>query len=85
MSEPPSCLEAIEAEYDRRRLAGPQCLGKIVCLTNPEGLPIIPPREPAKVAADGAIAICGACGMRLFPVMGYSCSRDDCPVFPQVR
>jgi hypothetical protein len=51
--------------------------------TNPEGLPIIPPLNPAQQpkAADGAVAICGACGLRIYSVMGYSCPRLDCPVF----
>ena len=49
---------------------------------NPEGLPIIPPRKlPARSPADGAVAICGACGLRVLPVMGYVCGRLDCPVF----
>jgi hypothetical protein len=52
---------------------------------NPEGLPIIPklPEWP-KRPADGAVAICGECGMRILQVMGYVCSRPRCPVFPNV-
>jgi len=27
---------------------------------------------------------CPVCGLELSGVMGYSCSRTDCPVFPQI-
>jgi len=50
-----------------------------------EGLPIIGPRwVPPPRPADGAIAVCGQCGLRIKPVMGYVCSQPLCPVFPQV-
>lgn len=50
-----------------------------------EGLPIIPPRDPMpQRPADGAVAICGLCGLRVMPVMGYVCSNPRCGVFPQV-
>lgn len=56
--------------------------GGRVCEQKYEGLPVIPPLAPADPApADGAVAICGACGLRLQPVMGYVCSRPGCPVF----
>jgi len=50
---------------------------------NDEGLPIIPALPKArKQAADGAIAICGECGLRIKPIMGYVCGKSRCPVFP---
>ena len=53
---------------------------------NDEGLPIIPPLpELPKTPADGAIAICGQCGLRIKPIMGYSCSKSRCPIFPQIK
>lgn len=50
-----------------------------------DGLPIIPgrPEQPAG-PADGAVAQCGVCGLRITPVMGYVCSNPRCGVFPQV-
>lgn len=52
---------------------------------NPDNLPVIPRLpEPAPRPADGAVAICGACGLRILPVMGYVCGRLDCPCFLQV-
>jgi len=52
---------------------------------NDEGLPIIPPLpEMPRGPADGAIAICGQCGLRIMPVMGYVCGNSRCPIFPQV-
>lgn len=50
-----------------------------------DGLPIIPgrPEQPAG-PADGAVAQCGVCGLRILPVMGYVCSNPRCGVFPQV-
>ena len=52
---------------------------------NHDNPPVIPPLpECPKRPADGAIAICGKCGIRILPVMGYSCGRTDCPVFPKV-
>lgn len=54
-------------------------------VTNDEGLPIIPPlkKQPER-PPDGAIAICGVCGLRLKPVMNYACPRSDCPCFAVV-
>ena len=48
---------------------------------NPDNLPVIPPL-PANYTrpADGAIMLCGACGMRILQVMGYVCQQPDCPV-----
>lgn len=52
---------------------------------NPDNLPVIPPLpETPKRPADGAIAICGKCGIRILPVMGYSCGHMDCPLFLKV-
>lgn len=50
-----------------------------------DGLPIIPgrPEHPAG-PADGAVAQCGVCGLRIMPVMGYVCSNPRCGVFPVV-
>lgn len=47
-----------------------------------DGLPIIGPLpdEPKK-APDGAIAVCGECGMRIHEVMHYYCTHSNCPVF----
>lgn len=49
---------------------------------NPDNLPVIPPlpKPPAR-PADGAVAICGQCGIRITPVMGYVCPNTSCPVF----
>lgn len=48
-----------------------------------DGLPVIPPRDPLpQRPADGAVAICGLCGLRVMPVMGYVCSNPRCGVFP---
>lgn len=47
-----------------------------------DGLPIIQPikRWPSRESApDGAVAVCGVCGLRIMPVMGYVCQRSDCP------
>lgn len=52
-----------------------------------DGLPIIPPLPdwpPPPQAPDGAIAVCGQCGLRLMRVMGYVCAHPRCPVFPRV-
>lgn len=49
---------------------------------NPDNLPVIPPLPVMPTRpADGAVAICGACGMRILAVMGYVCGRTDCPCF----
>lgn len=45
-------------------------------------LPVIP-RLPEFPTGDGAIAICGECGLRLMPVMGYVCPNIRCPCFPR--
>jgi hypothetical protein len=51
----------------------------------PDGLPIIPPLpDPWPPAPDGAVAVCGVCGLRIMPVMGYVCPNMRCPVFPHV-
>lgn len=52
-------------------------------IVNDEGLPIIQPIQPTfeKIAPDGAVAICGKCGLRIGKVMGYVCGAQDCPVF----
>lgn len=46
-----------------------------------DGLPIIQPIKPGAPhrAPDGTIAVCGQCGMRIMPVMGYVCPRPNCP------
>lgn len=49
---------------------------------DPKPLPVIPPL-PISPAGDGAIAICGECGLRLMPVMGYVCPNIRCPCFPR--
>ena len=45
-------------------------------------VPVIPPL-PGFPAGDGAVAICGECGLRLMPVMGYVCPNIRCPCFPR--
>lgn len=52
-----------------------------------DGLPIIPPLPlPPTRPADGAIAQCGECGIRIpSGAWGYVCSRTRCPIFPRVR
>lgn len=60
-----------------------------LCMCQPErtgdGLPIIPGRlQPMPRPADGAVAVCGVCGLRIMPVMGYVCGNPECGVFPQV-
>lgn len=53
--------------------------------TSPDGLPIIPGLpENVPSPADGAVAVCGVCGLRIMPVMGYVCSNPRCGVFPRV-
>lgn len=50
-----------------------------------DNLPIIPGLpEPAPQPADGAIAQCGVCGLRIMPVMNYVCTNPRCGVFPRV-
>ena len=50
-----------------------------------DGLPIIPGRPDVKPSpADGAVAQCGVCGLRITLVMGYVCNNPRCGVFPQV-
>ena len=52
---------------------------------NEEGLPIIPPiADKPQFPADGAVAICGVCGLRILPVMHYVCTEPNCGVFPKV-
>lgn len=34
-----------------------------------------------KTEPNGAVDVCGECGMRIKPVMGYSCPKNNCPVF----
>jgi hypothetical protein len=52
---------------------------------NPDNLPVIPARIPTPApVGDGAVAMCGACGMRLYTVMHYVCVRSDCPLTPRV-
>lgn len=49
---------------------------------SPDGLPIIPPLQPTpQRPVDGAVAVCGQCGLRILPVMGYVCPASNCPVF----
>ena len=78
----------ITAHYgEKLNIRTPYC-GKAGCvppqLTH-DGLPIIPgrPDNPA-VPADGAVAQCGVCGLRIPMVVGYVCSNPRCGVFPQV-
>ena len=50
-----------------------------------DGLPVIPGLpEPMPKPPDGAVAICGVCGLRILPVMGYVCGNPRCGVFPRV-
>ncbi len=50
-----------------------------------DGLPIIEPYPaPQPSPVDGAVAVCGQCGLRIMPVMGYVCQQTRCPVFTQV-
>ena len=52
---------------------------------NPDNLPVIPPLPTVPPRpADGAVAICGQCGLRLLPVMGYVCFSTNCPIQPKV-
>ena len=51
------------------------------------GVPII---EPLPEIPDGPtpnpiVAICGQCGIELHQIMGFSCGKDNCPCFPQIR
>lgn len=45
------------------------------------GVPVIPVRKFVKPDPYGnpTIAICGECGIELKQIMGYSCSRTNCP------
>lgn len=49
-----------------------------------QGVPVIPPRRPVPLDPNPTVAICGACGLELKRVMGYSCNRPDCPCFTQI-
>lgn len=50
-----------------------------------ERLPIIPPLpEAPPTPIDGAVAVCGLCGLRIGRVMGYVCHNVRCGVFPRV-
>ncbi len=54
-------------------------------ITSPDGLPIIPGfPDNIQRPADGAVAVCGVCGLRVMPVMHYVCSNPRCGVFPKV-
>ena len=45
-----------------------------------KGVPLIPKRAPVKpMRSDSTIAICGECGLEIKMVMGYCCSRANCP------
>ena len=49
------------------------------------GVPLIPARPIlAPVDLNPIVSVCGACGTELRRVMGFVCSRTDCPCFPQV-
>lgn len=52
----------------------------------PDGLPIIPPlpEPPRPRPADGAVAVCGLCGLRIGRTMGYVCYEPRCGVFPRI-
>ena len=59
--------------------------GKRIVDHNYEGLPIIPPKRPQPQSpTDGAVAICGECGLRITKVMSYVCTKPNCPCFPQI-
>lgn len=48
---------------------------------NPDNLPVLGPLKPAPtMPADGAVAICGQCGLRILRVMGYVCYNSNCPI-----
>ncbi len=49
-------------------------------IQNPDGLPVIKPLpESPNVPADGAVAICGQCGIRILKIMSYYCANPRCP------
>lgn len=53
---------------------------KVLIEKSEDGLPIIPPLpDDSPPPSDGAVAICGECGMRIYPVMGYVCNNPRCP------
>lgn len=60
--------------------------GSVIHVRTDEWLPVIPPLpEPAAPPpVDGAVAVCGLCGLRITPIMGYVCSHPRCGVFPRV-
>ena len=47
-----------------------------------DDLPVIPPLPEPPI--DGAVAICGECGIRLLSVMHYYCNHPRCPCFPRI-
>ena len=67
-------------------LRTPNC-GKPNCIPPPrtfDNLPIIAPLpEQTPWLADGAVAQCGLCGLRIMPMMGYVCGKPRCGVFPK--
>lgn len=46
------------------------------------GVPLIPKKitiNPAPGNQNGAIGVCGECGIELHRVMGYVCQKTNCP------
>ncbi|QJR01749.1 hypothetical protein HH800_05795 [Sphingobium yanoikuyae] len=51
------------------------------------GVPLIPakPKVPAApFNPNRTVSVCGECGLEMKAVMGFVCSRANCPCFPQV-
>jgi hypothetical protein len=49
------------------------------------GVPVIPAiPTPKDKGPNPVVAICGECGLELHRVMGYVCSRENCPCFPRI-
>lgn len=49
------------------------------------GVPLIPARPVAQpLDQNPIVSVCSACGMEMRRVMGFSCSRSDCPCFAKV-
>lgn len=69
-------------ETKERRSSPKRRRKKAVSKINEEGLPIIGPLpDNPKPSVDGAVAICGTCGIRIYRLMSYSCPNERCPVF----
>jgi len=43
------------------------------------GVPLIPRIIPIQTDPNPVVSVCGQCGLELRTVMGYYCTRSNCP------